>query len=49
MWIDVFTGAVYEFPVRYQIRHSDGVTFVRVPTYDSPCLLTERAAILLDK
>ncbi len=49
VWIDLFTGAVYEFPARYQIRHSDGVTFVRVPTYDSPCLLTERAAILLDK
>ncbi len=45
VWVDLFTGAVYEFPDRFQIRHSDGITFVRVPTYDSPCLLTERRAL----
>jgi len=45
VWVDLFTGAVYEFPAKQQIVHSAGVSFVRVPVYDSPCLLTERAAI----
>ena len=49
VWIDLFTGAVYEFPVRNQIVHSDGVTFVRVPTYDSPCLLAERETVQMDR
>lgn len=45
VWVDFFTGAVYAFPAKNQIRHSRGVTFVRVPVYDSPCALAERAAI----
>lgn len=45
VWVDLFTGAVYAFPVKSQIRHSRGVSFVRVPIYDSPCVLTERAAL----
>lgn len=49
VWIDLFTGAVYEFPVRNQIVHSDGITFVRVPTYDSPGLLTERETVQMDR
>lgn len=45
VWVDLFTGAVYVFPAKDQIRHSRGVSFVRVPVYDSPCVLTERAAL----
>ena len=45
VWVDLFTGAVYAFPAKQQIRHSRGVSFVRVPVYDSPCVLTERAAL----
>ena len=46
VWIDLFTGAVYELPAARQLVHSRGVTFVRVPVYDSPCVLTERAAVV---
>lgn len=45
VWIDLFTGAVYAFPAKLQIVHSAGVSFVHVPAYDSPCVLTERAAV----
>ena len=36
---------VYEIPAEDQIRHADGITFVRIPAYDSPCFVTERAAL----
>lgn len=45
VWIDVFTGAVYAFPPDRQVIHSEGVVFAEVPVYDSPCVLTERAAV----
>ena len=45
VWVDLFTGAIYEFPKKWQIRHSCGVSFIRVPIYDSPCIFTERKAI----
>ena len=45
VWVDLFTGAVYELPSSRQIVHSCGITFVRIPVYDSPCVLTERAAL----
>ena len=45
VWVDLFTGAVYEIPAKSQIVHSRGVTLVRIPVYDSPCVVTERAAI----
>ena len=45
VWVDLFTGAVYEIPSSRQIVHSCGVTFVRIPAYDSPCLVTDRAAL----
>ena len=45
VWVDLFTGAVYEIPAKRQISHSCGVTFVRIPVYDSPCVVTERAAL----
>ena len=45
VWVDLFTGAVHEIPAARQIVHSCGVSFVRIPVYDSPCLVTERAAL----
>ena len=45
VWVDLFTGAVYEIPAKNQIVHSCGVSLVRIPVYDSPCLVTERAAL----
>ena len=48
VWVDLFTGAVYEFPAKNQIVHSAGVSFVRVPLYDSPCVLTERSAVIFE-
>lgn len=45
VWVDLLTGAVYEFPAENQIEHACGITFVNVPVYDSPCLLAERAAL----
>ena len=45
VWVDLFTGAVYEIPAKNQIVHSCGVSLVRIPVYDSPCVVTERAAL----
>jgi len=45
VWVDLFTGAVYEVPAKQQIVHSCGVSLVRIPVYDSPCLVTERTAL----
>jgi len=49
VWVDLFTGAVYEIPAKRQIVHSRGVSLVRIPVYDSPCFVTERAALDLMK
>ena len=46
VWVDLLTGRVYAFPKQDEIVHSGGVTFVNVPVYDSPCLLTERRVAL---
>ena len=46
VWVDLFTGAVYAFPLKQQVRHSRGISFIRVPVYDSPCVLTERRAVM---
>ena len=48
VWVDLFTGAVYEIPAKNQIVHSCGVSLVRIPVYDSPCVVTERAALDFD-
>ena len=48
VWVDMLTGGIYAFPQRRQIVHSTGLTFVNVPVYDSPCLLTERTVVLHD-
>ena len=45
VWVDLITGWVYEIPAENQIQHADGITFVRIPAYDSPCFVTERAAL----
>ena len=47
VWVDLLSGRVYALPKECQIVHSCGVTFVDVPVYDSPCLLTERKALRL--
>ena len=43
--VDLFSGAVFAVPENRQVVHSQGITFVRLPLYDSPCLLAERAAV----
>ena len=47
VWVDLITGWVYEIPPENQIKHADGITFVRIPAYDSPCFVTERAVLYL--
>jgi len=52
VWVDLRTGAVYDFPESCVLGSAGGTTYVGVPVYDSPCLLTERGAIdfsILDK
>ena len=45
VFVDLLTGAVYEYPRDLINVNSEGATYLEVPTYDSPCLLTERAAL----
>ena len=45
VWVDLLTGRIYAYP-KGDMREVDGETFyLDVPVYDSPCLLTERAAL----
>ncbi len=45
VWVDLLTGRIYAYP-KGNMREVDGETFyIDVPVYDSPCLLTERAAL----
>ena len=46
VWVDLFTGAVYEFPKKDVCVSANSTRYVNVPVYDSPCLLTERAVAL---
>lgn len=48
VWVDLLTGRVYEIPFDRMVVHSCGVTFVDIPVYDSPVVLTERAALEID-
>lgn len=48
VWVDLLTGRIYSFPKDRMLVHSAGVTFVDVPVYDSPVVLTERAALQMD-
>ncbi len=45
VWADSLTGRVYALPPECMLVHSTGVTFVDIPAYDSPCILTERSAL----
>ena len=46
VWVDLFTGRVYEFPRACQVEGRSVVTYFDVPVYDSPCLLTEKRIVL---
>ena len=46
VWVDLFTGRIYEFPKRNMVADADDVTFMNVPAYDSPCVLTERSVVM---
>ena len=48
VWVDLMTGWVYELPEDRQIVHSCGIDMVEIPSYDSPCILTERRAVDFD-
>ena len=45
VWVDRLTGEIRAFPRDRMISCADGVVFTDVPVYDSPCLLTEYAAL----
>ena len=47
VWVDLLTGEVRAFPRERMISCADGVMFTDVPVYDSPCFITERAAIVI--
>ena len=49
VWVDLFTGQVYDFPKTKVSASPDAVYYMSVPVYDSPCLLVERAALDLMK
>ena len=43
--VDLVTGGVYAVPTEVARVHSCGTSFVNIPVYDSPLVLTERAAL----
>ena len=45
VWVDLFSGRVYDLPQVHVSDSPDAVYYMRVPVYDSPCLLTERSAL----
>ena len=47
VWVDLFTGAVYEFPKANVCVSAKSTRYINVPVYDSPCLLAERSALKL--
>ena len=48
VWVDLMTGGVYEFPKENVVVNSEGVAYIDVPVYDSPCLLAEKSAIEIE-
>ena len=46
VWVDLFTGRIYEFPKKDVVADADGVSYMNVPVYDSPCVLTERSVVM---
>jgi len=47
VWVDLFTGAVYAYPKENIVCGAACTRYLDVPVYDSPCLLTERSALVL--
>lgn len=45
VFVDLFSGRVYEFPVEDQVLHSLGIVYANVPVYDSPFVLMEFDAL----
>ena len=45
--IVVAAASLCEIPAKRQIVHSRGVSFVRIPVYDSPCILTDRRVLAI--
>lgn len=45
VWVDLLTGAIYEFPMENVIEGNGYTRYLDVPVYDSPCILTERSAL----
>jgi hypothetical protein len=48
VYADLVTGLVYEIPRERWSVEGDRVTFRQLPLYDSPVLIADRAALLLD-
>ena len=48
VWVDLFSGRIYEFPKKDMHASKSGTMYVNVPVYDSPCLLTERSVVIDD-
>ena len=46
VWVDLMTGGVYELPSADVCISSDGLFSLRVPVYDSPCLIASRVDVL---
>ena len=49
VWVDLYTGRIYEFPRHRMVGKEGNIVIFDVPGYDSPCLLAERAAIPLQR
>ena len=47
VWVDLMSGRVYAFPKEKIKVSCDEVVFADVPTYDSPCLLTDKSMLKL--
>lgn len=45
VWLDLRTGEVRAVPRAHVLPRTGGTTYVNVPVYDSPCVLTARAAL----
>ncbi len=45
VWVDLLTGEIRAFPRDRMVACADGTVFTGVPVFDSPSLLTERAAV----
>ena len=49
VWVDLFSGRIYEFPKSCINASKGDVMYFEVPVYDSPCLLTERSVVIDEK